>query len=353
MPGHHTYTRGDPSRAGLVPVQRGWAVAGAVVMANCTCKVGACSTCSSTCRRCGCGCDGVDPQVAKSRKSGAQPKESRRKSSKGKSKQRLAAMDAEVAVKNDAIALGRGEADLAEAQTDADNKSPLTRVWEFFGFTEGQRKKLPSRAAAKAGLVDKNSSAWYAMVQSFLTAATRVAEVLYPGNVQDLLLAVASRIRGSERPEVELERAADRVTEVMRKAPKNNMQRRVARAIFWKSFSRVEIKKICERRGVKLGGWSRGAGYEDYNKMTRGELLVPVKWQVQNYNEDTAKAAVRFILQPKMVGAMSWGVRKVHLSAEECVELPMLVRRRSVKDMYDEYVAKYSEKSSRISRGSF
>eukprot|EP00171_Calliarthron_tuberculosum_P017748 IDg17748t1 len=183
----------------------------------------------------------------------------------------MAAKEAEVAINNCALVPARGKADLAEAQTDAGNKSPLTRVWEFFSFTESQRKKLPPRADAEEGVVDQISPAWYTLVQSDLTAATRVAEGLYPGNVQGLLLAVASKIRGSERPGRELKRAADRIAEVMLKAPKNS---------------------------VKLGGWSDGVGYEDYNKMTQGEVLVPEVGQ----------------------------------------------------DMYHEYVAKYS---SRISRGSF
>jgi hypothetical protein len=84
-------------------------------------------------------------------------------------------------------------------------------IFKIFGFTAAQQRSLPRLADRNAGTVAESSSGWSTLVQSVLKASKAVAEALYPGNVPQLLRAVALKILGREKPEVELERAAESI----------------------------------------------------------------------------------------------------------------------------------------------
>lgn len=266
---------------------------------------------------------------------------------------------------------------------DLDHKS----IFNIFGFTAAQQRSLPRAADRKAGTVAESSSGWSTLVQSVLKASKAVAEALYPGNVPQLLRAVALKILGREKPEVELERAAESIARVMIKARKASLEKRVLRAVLTKGFSDKILLKVGERIMEEMGedgasdddeqhqlpwgkekkgrkwkkqanplplrGSSKQKAYQDYNALAEGARIESLKRRLARFNEINVLNAVKFILQPKMVGALSWGVKQVCLSADETVELPKLVRRVSLTDMYKSYVATYQTESERISRGSF
>jgi hypothetical protein len=235
---------------------------------------------------------------------------------------------------------------------EADNTMSVKSIWRFFSFTESQRKKLPSREDAVAGAVQQSGSAWSTLVQSVLTAATAVAEVLYPGGAQQLLESVAYKILGKQRPEVELERAAERIAKVVMAAPRNTVQKRVSRACLVKGFSKAVLAKLCKSDRLTLSGTSEQQSYRDYNRLEEGQVLEKPRGRAVRFNEEHARKAVKFILHTSNVGALSWGSRPFRLSENESVTLPILVRRVSVKEMFERYCESV-EVEEQIKRSSF
>jgi len=142
----------------------------------CKCKVGPCNVpgCESSCKRCGCSCDGVAPAEALARKAGGNRRKKRDPEKEllpddVKAKRQRAT--AEVA--NKRIRDIANEEDIADK---ADAGTPLTReaVWKFFHFSDSQQKNLPSKAASLNASVHDDESprgkqAWSTICQTAIS----------------------------------------------------------------------------------------------------------------------------------------------------------------------------------------
>lgn len=83
--------------------------------------------------------------------------------------------------------------------------------------------------------------------------------------------------------------------------------------------------------GTPSGGEEQAA-YNTYNALASGTLLERIKHGRVRFNPENVREVVKFILQPKMVGVLSWGTKTVRLSRSERIELPSLMRRMTPKD---------------------
>lgn len=316
---------------------------------SCSCKVGACRApgCESKCRRCGCACDGVDPAVAKSRKRGSQA--GKRKAVLPAVKEtRKAANLAQARIAESLAGEAPSTAELATGPVET-----VSDIWNAFGYSSAQRKKLPSFKARSSPRVDDVRAGWPTLVQSVLTAATRVSEILHPGNPQALLEAVARKILGKEPSDKELQNVASTMGDMIRKASPGSTEMRILRAAAVKGFSKASLDKFHGTQELPIGKRSRITGYHDFKNFMEGLAVGRKAFKSARFNEDCLRRAVEFILSPQMVGTLSWGVREVHLDASEKVTLPRLVRRRDIKDMHQSYLATVQPESDRVGRSTF
>ena len=313
-------------------------------MPSCSCKVGACREpgCKSECKRCGCGCDGVSPEDALARTRGRKHKKSKLVEPVERARKlRKTASVASVKIATDTAMLN------AKDKEEEEEVITIKSLWRIFDFPESLKKNLPSKVARDAGTVHTGSSkgmlsTWACLVQTLLTIATICAQVLYPGAYMALLEAVALKILGRKDPETELLRAAERIAMVIAKAPKASIQGRVARACAVKAFPSFIITKlkksgklsVVDAAKLNLTGEVQSRAYRDYNSMVEGVLLEKAEQSRKRYDENALRKAVKYMLLPSNVGALSWGTRDVRLSQNEVITLPTLVRRVTLEDMY-------------------
>lgn len=314
-------------------------------MPSCKCKRGPCPTCDAACRRCGCACDGVDPAVALSRGRGH----------RGPNKHKAAAPPSPEATPVEAKRARRGGDDDDDDDDHAEGELyDIGGVWRAFAFSAAQRKKLPSRKAREDGTVPAKSSGWSTLVQSVLTAGTRVAEIIYPGGVQEVLITVAERIMGSSPVVRELRTLKEVLATVERASPPGSVQRRVVRAVMAKGLSTDSLGRLKRSHGVPYlgagttGEWARA----DFVTLEAGELVQKAVRVVQRVPDDIVRRAVEFILTPAHTATLSWGTRVVKLSRTERVELPSLIRRMAAKDMFARYTSTVRE-DQRLGRSRF
>ena len=102
-------------------------------------------------------------------------------------------------------------------------------VWEAFGFNDSQLKKLPSKTDRSKGQATATQRAHLARIVA--RAATRVAEILFPGDTSTLLQAVGDRLQGkSDAPvEQQFDKLLTAAGKVLAASPKSSVQRRVSR----------------------------------------------------------------------------------------------------------------------------
>eukprot|EP00731_Ephydatia_muelleri_P007924 Em0004g262a len=228
-------------------------------------------------------------------------------------------------------------------------------LWQAFGWSQATKKKLPNEDLRKGDVLLKESgdSGWSTMVQSFLAAVVRCAEILYPANSDSLLEEVAARL--SQSSSSITTKDENRVTEntimIMNASQKRSIQARVARAILVKGLPGHRIQSL-KRDGVfTLGGSSVDQARKDFKVMEAGmSLCIPPITRCR-FDEQILHEAVMFILSKDNVTPISWGTKQIKLSDAETVTLPCLTRRNSPRHMYENYMALCSERGTNSAAG--
>lgn len=148
------------------------------------CKVGRCSRCPSPCKRCGCDCDGVSPEIALKRKGGRQPRYLSAKKPK-----RVAAEKTRLSIA--AISI---DANTEHVENVVEGCETIQGIWRFFDWIPSREKNLPSRNAHEnVSLFDTNKKAMYFLVQLVLDTTRKIANTLYPANLECLLQKVGEK----------------------------------------------------------------------------------------------------------------------------------------------------------------
>jgi len=302
-------------------------------MPACKCRRGKCLVCGSSCKRCGCGCDGVPPHVALGRKNGQ----------RGRARQYARPRKRNVAAST--------ESQVAKKPCRDKPLETLNDVFAAFGFTPNQKANLPSRNDRQQGTVGDGQLK--VLVRLLTDAAKAVAGILFPGDAQRLFTAMCIKEARSAEPTVpvaskDLENLSSAAAEILMAAPRRSIQRRVARAILTKGASRQLQRALVRQFDHKIclsAGRSEVKAYQDYETMVSGNVLQTVKRSLLRVPEQSIHSAVRFILAPSNTCALSWGTKAVRLSRCETITLPSLVRRMQLKDLYEQYIAADSSES--------
>ena len=291
-------------------------------MPSCGCKRGRCHECGSSCKRCGCACDGVSPAAALSRSPG----------------QRGCGKWPRMEIERD----DDSEDESPDKRSCAEINLPLRSredVWEAFGFNDSQLKKLPSKTDRSKGQATATQRAHLARIVA--RAATRVAEILFPGDTSTLLQAVGDRLQGKSDATVEqqFDKLLTAAGKVLAASPKSSVQRRVSRAILQKGLSRKRQLALDAKFGTSLAGsgFVKIRAYTDYRKMADGGAITSRARRISRLPTANVQAAVDFILAPANCGVLSWGSKTVSLGRGDVIELPSLIRRLSCKDMFKKY----------------
>src|SRR5690348_276257 len=105
------------------------------------CRRGPCPECSSQCRRCGCACDGVAPEIKLQRKRGAQPKALVNNNGKRKAMEITRASSERDASKIARTSISEQVAELNNEVLDSDqvlqlpvfthSKKPIDNLWQL------------------------------------------------------------------------------------------------------------------------------------------------------------------------------------------------------------------------------
>ena len=226
-------------------------------MADCGHHDGACKVagCQSKCKRCQCACDdGVPPEVAILRKRG-RPKKSdgsagpslkhstRRASKKARKSITDMVVDdvPDVGTSSAMVTIGK----LIETRKD---------VWDAFGFTESMRKKLPSEHARNSDgrIQESNPGGWSTMVQSVLTAAVKVAEILCPAMSQELVKDATDKVRGAVPARKALMKLENVLIEHNNASPNLTIQKRVTQALLVKGLPKKRMESLQQEGSFTL-----------------------------------------------------------------------------------------------------
>ena len=134
-----------------------------IVQPKCKCKVGLCLLCGSSCKRCGCACDGIEPAVALARTTGQ----------RGPLKRSLTNSAAErdhserEAAKRARIEISKS-VELEGTNTDPTMKQPLQNINDLWERLDGVRERRRSSLMKNLGyqtshlkkLVDQDGAPW-------------------------------------------------------------------------------------------------------------------------------------------------------------------------------------------------
>ena len=134
-----------------------------VSMASCKCKVGGCNFCSSPCRRCGCGCDGRDPNNLQQRR--GRPTGSRKKTKAA----------------SNSVERSTGT---TKRRLDVQQLSKACDLWKVFDLVDHDKSKMPSLTKRTSGN-DINRYQWSMMVKVLSTVMKQTAELLFPADSPD------------------------------------------------------------------------------------------------------------------------------------------------------------------------
>ena len=256
-------------------------------------------------------------------------------------------------VRLDSVAAANGRAWKSNATTTVKTKaqtSVLVRklichsgvgrtFWEAFGFNDSQLKKLPSKTDRSKRPSNRHTAS--ALGSGVARAATRVAEILFPGDTSTLLQAVGDRLQGKSDATVEqqFDKLLTAAGKVLAASPKSSVQRRVSRAILQKGLSRKRQLALDAKFGTSLAGsgFVKIRAYTDYRKMADGGAITSRARRISRLPTANVQAAVDFILAPANCGVLSWGSKTVSLGRGDVIELPSLIRRLSCKDMFKKY----------------
>lgn len=206
------------------------------------------------------------------------------------------------------------------------------------------KSNMPSIDAVNTDkkLCENEPKGFMALVNRCVDAVQHIASILYPINTKKLLGAVGERLyRRYCDDSICNNELVLIVASVDSASSYGSTERRVARAILTEYLNENELAFL---RNNELITFSRGKATKraaiDFGRLLEGEKLVK-SYDTSNRkcDEDKVRFCVDFILSNQNVGTFSWGVKVVRLSANEKTILPRLVRRMSMRQMYDNYCA--------------
>lgn len=317
------------------------------------CKKGPCDKCESLCKRCGCSCNGLNPEQKLQRSVGKRG-EGKRTSTEPcvpdearplrKSKTTARVLIAEN-VEHDA------EREDAHELLNKE-KMRVDALWEFFGLPESRKKKLPSMDIRRNGFVDDISEeVWSSMVLCVHEVAEEAARRIFPNGFKDLLHSAALKVLNAntgdiDRPRQQLKRAAESQISLMYLMPKGSIERRCLRASVVNAFPKALLDSV-----YNLGNKSRRDSHLDYRTMCQGKRLTTKYGSKEKFYPNFADQCVAFLLRPENICQLSWGVNPVKLSKTEIVTLPSFVRRHTIKTLHDVYERTFQK--DRVTRATF
>ena len=246
---------------------------------TCRCKVGSCRHCDSACRRCGCGCDGVAPDVALRRARGGRHTVRKRSRSNAASSQ----ID-----QHSPYVYGGGPSNEAERRRFADPSRRRRAMLTHFGLdTRKVGKKLPSRA-----VLDGSADTCSAKARSYVGYLTtnilrQVCDILWPSDSESLLRDVQRRLHrehdGVHSVEVEARPSATAtINDFLSKCAKGSLERRTCAA----------LAVATQRSQGPVKGCSYTRALNDIEMLaTHGRLQTVVHGRVR-FNEDKATRLV-------------------------------------------------------------
>ena len=242
---------------------------------GCTCKVGACKQCSSSCGRCGCACDGIDPEVAKKRKRGQHGNYSLSGESKPKRQAKAKAVEA-ITASCKAEVLGETPARRVGRPVD-----PISTLWKFFGWTPGTRSSLPSSEQRRTdqNIKESNRKGWSVIVQSISAATLQVAKIIYPANPEAACHEACSKLLGKETASTVKARRA--LASMYQAAPKGSVEKRILRAAVVKAIPPKARAELIKDGIMTMGSDLECRGYKDCKLLAAGQKLESKPRKVQ------------------------------------------------------------------------
>eukprot|EP00731_Ephydatia_muelleri_P029461 Em0020g1105a len=153
-------------------------------------------------------------------------------------------------------------------------------VWDAFGFTESMRKKLPSEHARNSDgrIRESNPGGWSTMVQSVLTAAVKVAEILCPAMSQELVQDATDKVRGAVPARKALMKLENVLIEHNSASPNLTIQKRVTQALLVKGLPKKRMESLQQEGRFHIGGYARMTALADSQAILEGlELIKPTQ----------------------------------------------------------------------------
>ena len=274
-------------------------------MPSCKCKVGSCD-CGSPCKRCGCACDGVDPERALSRKRG--------RPAVGMQRPRTRYVSGNP--------VGRPRL----ARKPIEKAENLRQYSTAVGLPPSSIRILRPEKHRVNGTVDTSSEAFTRMIRVLRNSSRIAASHVYPA-LPDVLLQAAARAELQiSAGEKEFSKFGDELCEVYKKLRKNSDGKRILRAVAVKGLTKLRRTKWEQKHAIHL---SEHVGYADSTQLHAEHGLLRGKRNNVRFNSDVVTHAVKFILAPEHVSTLSWGQRAVRVGDTDYT-LPSLHRRISV-----------------------
>ena len=136
-----------------------------------------------------------------------------------------------------------------------------------------------------------------------------------------------------------LHAVTDTAFEMIKKAKKGSIEKRVLRAVIVKALKRNTIQALCRQH--KTNGITSGTIRLQINRdiptLLEGKPLSKNEFSRESVPISVVKDAVSFILHRDNIVTTAWGEQSFVLSTNENVTLPRLCRKLPRKDIWNSY----------------
>ena len=238
-----------------------------------------------------------------------------------------------------------------ESLNQAQNKQilddPVASIREFLSIDPNFGRGMPgSNDRSTKPISELDSIAVGRMTTFAATVFEKICKMIFPYNGDALTRLVIAKLDASI-PVYKNDTLAKNMKASIDALPMMNLQRDVLLAPISVSYSNAELKNIFEV-GRKKAAKSRN----NFKLIQNKQPLKPPTETLQRYQQQTVKVAVTFIMSCFNVHQISRGNRIIMIDDVE-EHFPILVRRKIVKNILNDYIDHFPNKENRIGATSF
>ena len=329
---------------------------------RCACRVRRCETCDK-CSRCGCAHDGSSVELKMARSvggkqvTGGDSGKKRRSTTTCLNYDEEGDSDSDSNKKTPAKTPRRHERYKTPSSAAASSvkstpatltpglktRKSIQLIIEFFGLSSSISSNFPNEKERIEASYFDDLDRGNRVVAFIMSILQILCSILIPGDPKGLLRAVGHHIM-REIGDSDWKECAHMAQLAL---PEKSIQRKVILAIMCEKLSFANAKEY-----LSIGKQAFTTARRHYRCLVSGNEIRHAVRSVMRYTHENVEQAVKFILSPVNIKALSWGTRKIKIDGNDR-DFPRFTRVKIQEYIYRDYIAAYPVQQERICHGSF